>query len=393
MTLTIDVINEKINQITDRLPPLIIEELREKLTKYLDKLNENTLATIINKVISAYDSAQVEPCEAVGTIAAQSIGEPGTQMTLRTFHFAGIRELNVTLGLPRLIEIVDAKKNPSTPQMTIYLDENHRYCLEKAKEVANRIEQITVENVTSSIETDLLTGTLIVNLDLDVLEDKGLTPDDVRKTLSKIRNVDVTMEDTQRLIIQLSSSLDFVKLQRLRDKVLSTKLKGITGITRVVIRKQQNEWVLLTEGSNLASVLTVKGVDPTRTTTNNIFEIMEVLGIEAARNAIINEMMGVLTEQGLDVNIRHVMLVADLMTRSGVIKQIGRHGVSGEKTSVLARAAFEVTVKHLLDASIRGEIDELKGVVENVIVGQSVPVGTGKVELYAILGSAPGRVK
>jgi DNA-directed RNA polymerase subunit A" len=387
MTLTIDIINEKINQIADKLPPLIIEELREKLIKYLDKLDENTLTTIINKVISAYDSAQVEPCEAVGTIAAQSIGEPGTQMTLRTFHFAGIRELNVTLGLPRLIEIVDAKKNPSTPQMTIYLDENHRYWLEKAKEVANRIEQITVENVTSSIETDLLTGTLIVNLDLDVLEDKGLTPDDVRKTLSKIRNVDVTMEDAQRLVIQLSSSLDFVKLQRLRDKILNTKLKGITGITRVVIRKQQDEWVLLTEGSNLASVLTVKGVDPTRTTTNNIFEIMEVLGIEAARNAIINEMMEVLTEQGLDVNIRHVMLVADLMTRNGTIKQIGRHGVSGEKTSVLARAAFEVTVKHLLDASIRGEVDELKGVVENVIVGQPVPIGTGKVELYAILGS------
>jgi DNA-directed RNA polymerase subunit A" len=387
MTLTIDIINEKINQIADKLPPLIIEELREKLIKYLDKLDESTLTTIINKVISAYDSAQVEPCEAVGTIAAQSIGEPGTQMTLRTFHFAGIRELNVTLGLPRLIEIVDAKKNPSTPQMTIYLDENHRYWLEKAKEVANRIEQITVENVTSSIETDLLTGTLIVNLDLDVLEDKGLTPDDVRKTLSKIRNVDVTMEDAQRLVIQLSSSLDFVKLQRLRDKILNTKLKGITGITRVVIRKQQDEWVLLTEGSNLASVLTVKGVDPTRTTTNNIFEIMEVLGIEAARNAIINEMMEVLTEQGLDVNIRHVMLVADLMTRNGTIKQIGRHGVSGEKTSVLARAAFEVTVKHLLDASIRGEVDELKGVVENVIVGQPVPIGTGKVELYAILGS------
>lgn len=390
MALTIDIINEKINQVANRLPSSIVEELREKLIKFSDKLNENALAAIIEKVISAYDTAQVEPCEAVGTVAAQSIGEPGTQMTLRTFHFAGVRELNVTLGLPRLIEIVDAKKTPSTPQMTIYLDENHKHNLEKAKEVANRIEQITVENITSSIETDLLTGTLIVNLDPEVLEDKGLAPDDVRKTLSKIRGVDVIMEDNQRLIIQPRSSLDFVKLQRLRDKILNTKLKGITGITRVVIRRQQNEWMLLTEGSNLASVLTVKGVDHTRTTTNNIFEVMEVLGVEAARNAIINEMIGVLTEQGLDVNIRHVMLVADLMTRSGTIKQIGRHGVSGEKTSVLARAAFEVTVKHLLDASIRGEMDELKGVVENVIVGQPIPVGTGKVELYAILGSTLG---
>jgi len=142
------------------------------------------------------------------------------------------------------------------------------------------------------------------------------------------------------------------------------------------------EWIIKTEGSDLGGVLLVPGIDPVRTTTNDIYEIAMMFGIEAARNALIEEAMSVLEEQGLDVDIRHVMLVADIMTSSGEIQQIGRHGVSGEKSSVLARAAFELTVPHLVDASIKGEVDPLKGVVENIIVGQSIPLGTGSVDLY-----------
>ena len=112
--------------------------------------------------------------------------------------------------------------------------------------------------------------------------------------------------------------------------------------------------------------------------------------VEAARNAIIREAMGVLEEQGLDVDIRHVMLVADIMTSTGDVRQIGRHGISGEKSSVLARAAFEITVPNIVDAAIRGESDPLKGVTENVIVGQSIPIGTGLVDLYM---STAGREK
>jgi len=140
--------------------------------------------------------------------------------------------------------------------------------------------------------------------------------------------------------------------------------------------------VLHTDGSNLAAVLLIKGIDPNRIYTNNVSEIADVLGIEAARAAIIKEAFQVLDQQGLDVDVRHVILVADLMTSTGRIRQIGRHGVSGEKSSVLARAAFEVTVKHLLDAASHGEEDALEGVTENVIVGQSTPLGTGIVELF-----------
>ena len=174
------------------------------------------------------------------------------------------------------------------------------------------------------------------------------------------------------------------ELLQLVEKIKRLSLKGVEGIKRVVIRKEGDEYILYTEGSSIKKVMQFEGVDPTRIKTNNISEIGEVLGIEAARNAIINEATDTLREQGLSVDVRHIMLVADIMTVDGELKQIGRHGVSGEKASVLARAAFEVTVNHILDAAIRGDVDDLKGVTENVIVGQPIQLGTGDVTLVAI---------
>lgn len=154
----------------------------------------------------------------------------------------------------------------------------------------------------------------------------------------------------------------------------------------MIIRKEGDEYVLYTEGSNLKRIMKEKGIDFTRTVTNNIYEIYEVLGIEAARNAIINEAISTLEEQGLEVDRRHIMLVADVMTADGELKQIGRHGVAGEKQSILARAAFEMTVNNLLDAAVKGEIDKLNGITENIIVGQPIRLGTGDVELILRLG-------
>ena len=391
MTLGLKAIRRHLSKYKDKLPKNVLDELEEKLSK-LD-ISEKECKRIIEEVHRAYSRALVEPGEAVGTVAAQSIGEPGTQMTLRTFHYAGVRELNVTLGLPRLIEIVDARRSPSTPMMTIYLDEDHRYDKEKAREVAKKIETITVENVSRSVEVDFLTSSIVVVLDDKVLRDKDIPPESVAKALEKQRFGDVQLEGDMVIRITAQTS-DVNALQKLREKVMSLKLRGIKGINRVVIQRERDEYVLYTDGSNLRGVFDavergeLKGVDVSRVMTNNIHEIAEVLGIEAARAAIIQEAMKVLEEQGLDVDTRHVMLVADLMTCTGRVRQIGRHGVSGEKESVLARAAFEVTVKHLLEASARGEEDPLQGVTENVIVGQPIPLGTGLVELFVT--AAPG---
>ncbi|MCC6012826.1 MAG: DNA-directed RNA polymerase subunit A'' [Candidatus Verstraetearchaeota archaeon] len=372
------IINKLLENYEGLMPKSLIEELRSKLSKI--DVDEEKLRKIIEKVYKEYVDALVEPGEAVGTVAAQSIGEPGTQMTLRTFHYAGVREFNVTLGLPRLIEIVDAKKTPSTPTMIIRLDEEHKYSLEKAKEVASRIERITIENIAKSIEYDMINSSFIIEIDEEVAKDKGITKEHIIKVLEKLKIGNISVEGNK--IIISCNVISPEKMKKLREKILNLKLKGVKGIKRVLIQKEGNEYVIYTDGSNLAGVLRVKGIDPYRVYTNNIFEIAEVLGIEAARAAIIREAYKVLEQQGLDVDLRHIMLVADLMTATGRIRQIGRHGISGEKSSILARAAFEVTVKHLLEAAVRGEEDPLEGVAENVIVGQTIPLGTGMVELY-----------
>jgi len=367
----------------DRLPPSIIEQLINKLKGR--KVTKEQLLTIINKVIEEYRKALVEPGEAVGVVAAQSIGEPSTQMTLRTFHLAGVREFNVTLGLPRLIEIVDARRSPSTPLMTIYLDEMHRKSREKALEVARKIQLTTIENVAKNIAIDYLEFAIIIDLDEEMMADRDVDIKSVAKALEKIKGKggEVEVDEINKRIIFRPPVTDYVKLRKMFERVRGLRLKGVKGIKRVIVRKEKDEYVLIAEGSNLAAVLAIDGVDYTRTVTNNIHEIAEVLGIEAARQAIIREMMDVLEEQGLEVDIRHIMLVADIMTSTGRVRQIGRHGASGEKASVLARAAFEVTVKHLLEAAARGEVDKLRGVAENVIVGSDlIPVGSGMVELY-----------
>ena len=374
----LSLINKLLSEYVEKLPESLINELREKLYKV--DLNEEQMRKVVKEVNRAYIRALVEPGEAAGTVAAQSVGEPGTQMTLRTFHYAGVRELNVTLGLPRLIEIVDARRTPSTPTMTIRLDEDHKYSLEKAKEVASRIERIAIENIAKSIEYDMVNSSFIIEIDEEIAQDKGIELEYVARALERLKVGKVEIEGNNIIITPTATSPE--KIKRLRERILDLRLKGIKGIKRVLVQKEGDEYVLHTDGSNLSAVLQVKGIDPHKVYTNNISEIAEVLGIEAARSAIIKEAFQVLDQQGLDVDMRHVILIADLMTCTGKIRQIGRHGVSGEKSSVLARAAFEVTVKHLLDAASHGEEDALEGVTENVIVGQSIPLGTGVVELF-----------
>ncbi|WP_018153426.1 DNA-directed RNA polymerase subunit A'' [Methanothermococcus thermolithotrophicus] len=361
------------------LPPSLKEELAKKIVSENIE-DENIIDEIIKETIVAYERTLVEPGEAVGVIAAQSIGEPGTQMTMRTFHYAGVAELNVTLGLPRMIEIVDARKEPSTPTMTIFLEDEYKYDREKAEEIARNIESTTVESVSDDISVNLVDECITIILDKDELAKRGITVDHVVESIKKKMKLKIEVDG---YTLQLKIKTPSLKALRKRlPKIRSIHLTGVPNISRVIIRKEVDEYVLYSEGSNLKEVFTIEGVDKTRTITNNIIEIQEVLGIEAARNAIINEMNATLSNQGLTVDIRHLMLVADLMTADGEVKPIGRHGISGGKASVLARAAFEETVKHLYAASMRGYNDELKGVVENIIVGKPISLGTGCIELY-----------
>ncbi len=363
------------------LPKTTMKTLRDDVIKA--GVTKKELEEIIERVMDDYSYACVEPCEAVGVVSAQSIGEPGTQMTMRTFHYAGVAEINVTLGLPRLIEIVDARKTPSTPMMTVALTKEFANDRDKARQIAWEIEATHIEHL-ADVTTDLGNMQLIIDLNQKKLTQRGITVDEIRDILSDKLGVVVSISNNvDNQIIVLPSSPSYRELLQIAKNIKNITLKGIEGIKRVVIRKDGDEYTLYTEGSRLKDVLDVEGIDMARTYTNNIGEIYEVFGVEAARNSIIKEATETLREQGLTVDIRHIMLVADIMTCDGEVKQIGRHGISGEKASVFARAAFEVTVNHLLDAGMRGDLDELNGVTENIIVGQPIKLGTGDVHLVS----------
>jgi len=349
---------------------VVDDELRKKL---LMKANE------------MYTAHLMDQNESAGVMAAHSIGEPGTQMNMRTFHYAGVANINVTQGLPRLIEIVDARRVPSTPSMNIPLVGIAASDESVAKMVASNIEVTTLLDI-ADVETDITNLKLVIHPEVKKMDAKGLTTEEVVEKLNKLKAVRglVELGENYDIIVTLDAANEeapFKKLQSMFEAVKNAKIKGIDGITRAVISKKDGVYGIVTEGSNLKEVLKVDGVDADNVMTNSILEVADVLGIEAARNSIIHEAGGTLGEAGLDVDIRHIMLVADLMTNDGSVKAIGRHGVSGKKSSVLARAAFEITAAHLLHAAMVGEVDHLEGVTENIIVGQPVTLGTGAVNL------------
>ncbi|TQS84325.1 DNA-directed RNA polymerase subunit A'' [Candidatus Methanomassiliicoccus intestinalis] len=360
------------------LPMRVISNIASRIEGII--IPEEKILEVLKKSYDRYREHQMDANESAGILAAQSIGEPGTQMTMRTFHYAGVAEINVTLGLPRLIEIVDARRVPSTPMMEVHIEPAYMGDVDIVRKVASKIEKTTLLDI-ADIETDIANMKVVVHLDPVKLEQKDITIQQIQEKLSKDRRLRglVTVEDGQ--VVISSDEPSFKKLQAIVQASRDAVIQGLDGIERAILRKQGNEYVIYTAGSNLREVLNEDKVDKTRTTTNSIQEIYDVLGVEAARNSIINEASRTLEEQGLSVDIRHIMLVADLMTNDGDVKAIGRHGISGRKSSVLARAAFEITATHLLHAALTGEVDYLDGVAENIIVGQPVTLGTGAVNL------------
>jgi len=383
-----ETIQKELEEMKINIPESVLDKIIENIGG--KKVSLKDLRTILKQVTERYAQHMVEPGEAVGIFTAQSLGEPGTQMTMRTFHYAGVAEMNVTLGLPRLIEIVDARKTPSTPMMEIHLLPKVRNDKKEVGRIASKIEITRIIDV-AEIETDITNMQVVIKPDTKKIRKKEITMDDIGERLEEMlkekkKKLKEKEEKAYELksdkkIIEIKSEPSYRKLHALTSEVKVMKIKGVDGISRALIKKEAEGYVIYTEGSNFAKVLEIDGVDQTTTTTNSIYEIFEVLGVEAARNAIIDEASKTLQEQGLSVDIRHIMLVADLVTNRGTVESIGRHGVSGKKSSVLARAAFEITAAHLLNAGVIGENDPLAGVTENIIVGQPISLGTGAVQL------------
>ncbi|MCL5987804.1 MAG: DNA-directed RNA polymerase subunit A'' [Candidatus Thermoplasmatota archaeon] len=352
----------------------------ERLVNLKKEMTEDSFNKLMVRIREEIRKRKIEPYEAVGIIAAQSIGEPGTQMTMRTFHFAGVKEVDVTLGLPRIIEIVDARRKPSTPSMDIFLLPEFEKNEDTINKVMREIENTSINDI-ADITTSISEMYISIEPKKELLERRKVNLGDIEKAIGSLKGITILSMDENAIIIKPSQD-SFRKLYALQEMLKTLTVKGFPGIKRAVAIKENNgSYKIQTQGSNLSQVLEIEEVDSRRTTTNDIVEISSVLGIEAARNAILNEIKETLNEQSLEVDERHLMIVADMMTLEGSIKAVGRQGISGKKSSVLARAAFEITTKHLMRAGIIGETDQLTGVAENIIVGQPVTVGTGAVDL------------
>ena len=362
------------------LPKSIMDEI-ERVCKER-KFNSDKKEKLIELVKRTYSTSSFEPGEAIGIISAQSISEPATQMTMRTFHFAGSVGVQVTLGLPRLIEIFDAKKEPATPMMTLYLKKKYNN-KSSSESLAEKITERKLRSFIKTISLDLTSKKIKILLKkMKKSEFKEI----VLKLNKKFKRLSIKGKEDKIIVGSRDKELTIKDLQKIKKKLLDSCVSGIAEIRNSLVLKEGEDWVIKTFGSNFLKIIEFDEIDMTRSYTNNIYEMANVLGIEAARSTVIKEINSTMKQQGLDIDYRHIMLVADIMTFSGEVRPIGRYGIAGMKSSVLTRAGFEETIKHLVRASVRHDEDNFDAIFDNVMVNQQVPVGTGMFELIAKLG-------
>lgn len=378
----------------------------------LAKLTKRHVEEFLRLCLHKYERSKVEPGTAVGAIGAQSIGEPGTQMTLKTFHFAGVASMNVTLGVPRIKEIINASKTISTPIITACLanDDDER----TARIVKGRIEKTLLKDITEYMEDVYTESSAYVGIAIDFNTVERLQLDislqDIAKAIARHPKLKISDSDVSCLydknIIQVailpvplapsksSSAFNddimasklgatdgsevYYRGQHLLRSLPGVVVEGFSDISRAVINiKPDSKKELLVEGYGLQNVMITDGIIGIETTTNHILEMREVLGIEAARSSIVNEIDYTMSKHGMDVDPRHIQLLGDVMTFKGEVLGITRFGLAKMRDSVLQLASFEKTTDHLFDAAFYMKTDKVEGVSECIILGQPMRIGTG----------------
>ncbi|CAI9763520.1 unnamed protein product [Fraxinus pennsylvanica] len=405
------------------------------------RLTREAFDWVVGEIESRFLQSLVASGEMIGCVAAQSIGEPATQMTLNTFHYAGVSAKNVTLGVPRLREIINVAKKIKTPSLSVYLKPEVSKTKERAKNVQCALEYTTLRSVTQAtevwydpdpmstiieedvgfvksyyempdeeIDPDKISPWLLrIELNREMMVDKKLSMADIAEKINLEFDDDLTCifndDNAEKLILRIrimndeapkgelqdESAEDDVFLKKIESNMLTEMaLRGIPDINKVFIKnsklnkfdetegfKAENEWMLDTEGVNLLAVICHDDVDARRTTSNHLIEVIEVLGIEAIRKALLDELRVVISFDGSYVNYRHLAILCDTMTYRGHLMAITRHGINRNDTGPMMRCSFEETVDILLDAAVFAETDYLRGVTENIMLGQLAPIGTG----------------
>eukprot|EP00181_Compsopogon_caeruleus_P004164 CAMPEP_0184689352 /NCGR_PEP_ID=MMETSP0312-20130426/30607_1 /TAXON_ID=31354 /ORGANISM="Compsopogon coeruleus, Strain SAG 36.94" /LENGTH=1800 /DNA_ID=CAMNT_0027146691 /DNA_START=617 /DNA_END=6019 /DNA_ORIENTATION=+ len=445
----------------------IRSSLASKVVLQQHRLSNKAWDYLIGEIRDRFLGARVSPGEMIGALAAQSISEPATQMTLNTFHYAGVSAKNVTLGVPRLKEIINVTANPKTPSLTVYLVGDAARDAEKAKKVQSELQYTTLKNVTHCAEiyydpdplntvieadqdlvnsyyeldadeaTDVSPWLLRIQLSKEMLTDRKIGMNHIKNVINEWFGSDLNImasEDNDEslvLRIRLAKSKDLktsevldpsmeeeeedngdVILKKVEQELFSKVLLGGVMNIRKVFMRQTNkvsvdeatggfvdepsrvkEWVLDTEGVNLLAVMAHKDVDFTRTISNHVTEMFTALGIEGVRACLLNEIRGVISFDGAYVNYRHLGILVDVMTFMGTLMPITRHGVNRIESGPLMRCTFEKTTDILQDAAIYGELDDLRGISQNIMLGQLCPLGTGDFGLFLDEGALGGALE
>jgi DNA-directed RNA polymerase II subunit RPB1 len=407
-----------------------------------ERFTKEAFEMLMEIIVVTHMKSWVQPGDQVGIVAAQSIGEPATQMTLNTFHQAGVASKSaVTRGVPRLRELLKVTQNPKATSLTIYLKPEHRSNKDKAREVVQDLELTLLRNITDKVAIywDTHTDETTIPEDVELLKfykmfEEGLMADEgsedawskwvlrlelnreemfnrnisIQEVVTVIKNqwnpdVNIVYSDynSDKLVMRIrlpnkdqmdkdtAAQLDdFTNLKKFQNKLLnSIVIRGLPGIKAVTFRKdkqyvevvdgkyeQVEQYVLDTDGSNFIAVMNHPAVDGSRLYSTNVWDVYEVLGIEATRAILFNEISGLFESVG--VNYRHLCLLCDVMTRFGRLMSIDRYGINKNDIGTLAKASFEETEKILLKAALFGEVDPVTGVSANIMMGQPIRGGT-----------------
>ena len=415
----------------------------------IKRFNRKALSILVDHIVLSYKKAIIAPGEMVGMIAAQSIGEPTTQMTLNTFHFAGVAsKSNVTRGLPRIEEIISLSENPKNPSCTVYLHKTEECVQENAKRMVNKLEHTQLRAIVAAIkicfdppsaknEDDAIMRTynefeqmidecsntpaessdetnakskwvIRITMNNEEMLDRNITMDDVHFAITTAYSDQVSCafsdynSDNLVFRVRLNKALvsskkttldqsDEIYLLKNFQEALLDKLvlRGIKNIKKVTPRKildslimedgsfvKKETWVLDTVGTNLMHLLSLSDIDVTRTYTNDIQEIYRVLGIEAARQSIMNEISEVIEFDSTYINYHHLGMLCDRMTCNDSMVSIFRHGINNDNIGPIAKASFEETPEMFLNAARHAELDTMRGVSANVMCGQEGYFGT-----------------
>lgn len=412
--------------------------LAPKKSILVHRFTKELFDDLMKEIRFRYIKALVHPGEMVGALAAQSIGEPTTQLTLNTFHSAGTVKAGATQGVPRIEELLEVSKNPKNPTTFVYMKPNVSTDLEAAIQLKRSIQRTTIRDITKSVRIYYdplpLSPESAVDEDREMLasfatfsvgKPECVSPWVMRlefdRTEMAARNItdmapiqnallgNLAVKISQcvfsdinakkllcRIVFEESFAKNLLVLRYVEDKILEMSISGVDGIGRVYHREINREmlWdpavggyaakkqhVLDVEGTNLFNLLDVPNVDSTRTFSNDIHEVLEVFGIEAARQALYDELNEVFTGAGATLNYHHLAVLLDTITYQGRLVPVNRFGMSKHDNGVLAKSSFEETSKILFNAATAGSFDPMVGVSANIMFGQKPPCGTGLVEI------------